>query len=176
MHINNRIDIYLIITYSIIFYIMSNHIDNFPIDNLVISEIKNKKTPKIILANVAYPIGFETPVAITPFGIDTAYGKFYMKLCIDPTTDGDFLRLMHAIDHKLMGLVPGLKSNFTNATTLHCLLDRNVVIVDADGKNSSMFSIQKGDRLKATVELSDIYFNNAYKWMVRKIICMGALK
>jgi hypothetical protein len=155
---------------------MSNHINNFPIENLVVSEIKNKKTPKLILANVPYPIGFETPVATTPFGIDSAYGKFYIKLSIDPTIDGDFLRLMQAVDHKLMGLVPGLKSNFTSATTLNCLLDRNVDIVDADGKNSSMFSIQKGDRLKATLELGDIYFNNTYKWMVRKIICMSALK
>jgi hypothetical protein len=155
---------------------MSNHINNFPIENLVVSEIKNKKTPKLILANVPYPIGFETPVATTPFGIDSAYGKFYIKLSIDPTIDGDFLRLMQAVDHKLMGLVPGLKSNFTSATTLNCLLDRNVDIVDADGKNSSMFSIKKGDRLKATLELGDIYFNNTYKWMVRKIICMSALK
>ena len=155
---------------------MSNHINNFPIENLVISEIKNKKTPKLILANVPYPIGFETPVATTPFGIDSAYGKFYIKLTIDPTIDGDFLRLMQAVDHKLMDLVPGLKTNFTSATTLNCLMDRNVVIADAEGKHVSMFSIQKGDRLKATIELGDIYFNNTYKWMVRKIICMGALK
>ncbi len=155
---------------------MSNHINDFPIENLVISEIKNKKTPKLILGNIPYPIGFETPVAITPFGIDSAYGKFYIKLSIDPTIDGDFLRLMQAIDQKLMRLVPSLKTNFTSANTINCLLDRNVEIVDADGKQLSMFSIQKGDRLKATLELGDIYFNNIYKWMVRKIIWLGALK
>lgn len=158
------------------FYIMNNHIQNFPIENLVISEIKNKKSPKLILANVPYPIGFETPMVSTPFGIDAAYGKFYIKLAFNCQLDNDFVRLLQSIEQKLMKLVPGLKSNFSNATTISCLIDRNVEIT-SNGKPLSMFAIQKGDRLTATIELGDIYFNNTYKWIVRKIAVVApALK
>jgi len=168
-NINKRTDIYLIITYY--FYIMSNDIQNFPIENLVISEIKNKKSPKLILANVPYPIGFETPIVMTPFGIDSAFGKFYIKLAFNCQLDNDFLQVLQSIEQKLMKLVPGLKSNFSNATTISCLLDRNVEITSGvNGKPVSMFAIQKGARFTATIELGDIYFNNTYKWIVRKIV------
>ena len=83
---------------------MTNHIQSFPLDNLVISEVKTKKTPKIILANKTYPIGFETPEVVTPFGIDNAYGKLYMKLTFR-SNDNDFVGLLHKIEEKLQQIL-----------------------------------------------------------------------
>ena len=150
---------------------MNNHIESFPLDNLVISEIKTRKTPKIILAKKTYPIGLETPEVITPFGIDSAYGKFYMKLTFT-SSDNDFLGLLHKIEQKLQDLVPGLKSNFSNNSTINCILDRNVIIENTEGNQVTMFGINKGDRLKTSLELGDIYNNTNYKWIVKKIVLL----
>ena len=151
---------------------MSNNITSFPLENLVISEIKTKKSPRIILANKSYPIGFETPEVITPFGIDNAYGKFYIKLSFNQTMDRDFLVLLQKIEEKLQILVPGLKTNFSSQNTINCILDKNITIEDTNGNIVSMFGINKGDCLKATIELGDIYNNTNYKWIVKKLIRM----
>ena len=147
---------------------MTNHIQSFPLDNLVISEVKTKKTPKIILANKTYPIGFETPEVVTPFGIDNAYGKLYMKLTFR-SNDNDFVGLLHKIEEKLQQLVPGLKTNFSNNNTINCILDRNITIVNKEGTPVTMFGVSKGDNMKVDLELGDIYNNLNYKWIVKKM-------
>ena len=150
---------------------MSNNIASFPVENIVISEIKTKKSPRLILANKTYPIGFETPIVITPFGIDNAYGKFYIKLSFNQSIDHDFIVLFLKIEQKLQTLVPGLKTSFSGQNTISCILDKNITIEDNNGNVVSMFGIDKGDSLKATIELGDIY-NINYKWIVKKLIRM----
>lgn len=149
---------------------MSNNILSFPVENLVISDIKNKKKPRLILANKAYPIALETPVGHTPFGIDNVYGKFYMKLTLNKDVDMDFIELLKKIEKRLQTIIPSLLTNFTNSSTFNTILDKNVKIEDDKGNIVSMFGIEKGDCLKTTIELSDIYNDKNYKWIVKKII------
>ena len=149
---------------------MSNNIQTFPVENLVISTIKTKKCPRLLLANKPYPVSFETPDVITPFGIDNAYGKFYIKLSFNKDVDGDFIGLLQKIEKRLQSIIPTLQTNFSNYFTISCILDKNIVIQDSKGQAVSMFGIEKGEILKATVELGDIYRDSHYKWIVKKLI------
>jgi hypothetical protein len=149
---------------------MTNNIETFPFENLVISNIKTKKSPRLLLANKPYPVGFETPIVITPFGIDNAYGKFYMKLSFNKDVDRDFIELLRKIEKHLQHLLPTLITNFSNNYTINTMLDKNIKIEDKDGNIVSMFGIEKGETLKATIELGDIYNDTHYKWLVKKVI------
>jgi hypothetical protein len=151
---------------------MTNNIETFPIENLVISNIKNKKNPRLILGNKTYQVVFETPNVITPFGIDNAFGKFYIKLSLNKDTDNDFIVLLKKIENKLQTLIPTIISNFSNNYTINAILDKNMKLEDKDGNIISMFGIEKGDILKATIELGDIYNDKYYKWIVKKIVRM----
>ena len=151
---------------------MTNNIETFPVENLVISNNKNTKNPRLILGNKTYPVAFETPSVVTPFGIDNSYGKFYIKLSFNKDIDTDYIELLKKIEKRLQSIIPTIHSNFSNNYTINAILDRDIKIEDKDGNIVSMFGIEKGDILKATIELGNIYSDKYYKWIVKKIIRM----
>jgi len=149
---------------------MTNHIETFPVENLVICNTKKTKNTRLILGNKPYPVAFETPNVTTPFGIDNSFGKFYIKLSFDKDKDKDFIELLKKIEKRLQSLIPTINTNFSNLYTINAILDRDIKIEDKDGNIVSMFGIEKGDILKTTIELGNIYSDTYYKWIVKKIV------
>ena len=69
----------------------------------------------------------------------------------------------------LIFLILPLKTNFSNNSTINCILDRNIIIVNKEGTPVTMFGVSKGDNMKVDLELGDIYNNLNYKWIVKKM-------
>ena len=147
----------------------TNSYDLLNPNNIVISNIRNRLQPRIVVMNKAYPVATEI-AGIAPFGIDMYQGKRYMKFAI---TQPNLVELFRAIDIKLMSLVTGLKSSMYGQNIILTLLDKAVKICDEDGNALSSYAIDAGCKMTITIELGDIYtFNNisTYKWLVKNII------
>jgi hypothetical protein len=163
-----------------------NRISMLNVGNIVISNIRNSLCPRLIVLKKAYPIGFEIFNVKTPFGIDVAYGKSYIKLEFENQTE-QYL-LLRDIEKRLMALqhpIP-VKSCLYGSCGISALLDKNVEIYLKDTKDIqntqttndtlthiSSYGISKGDILDVVVELGNVYVHNnecLYKYIVKKII------
>jgi hypothetical protein len=156
---------------------MTNNLDTLNIDNIILSIIKTKITPKLILSSNVYPIGFDIPEVLVPFGIDRSYGKSYLK--IQMFNDSKYLYFLKKIEYKLNELVKEkfngrtLKTSFYGENTMATILDKNIEIVDNNNNQISNYAIIKGTKIQVLMELGDIYdYNNDYhyKWIIKKII------
>ena len=154
-----------------------NVISMLNVSNIVISNIRNSICPRFIVLKKAYPIGFEISNVKTPFGIDIAYGKSYMKLEFESQTE-QYL-LLREIDKRLMTLqhpIP-VKSCLYGSCGISVLLDKNVEIyaknTDDTLTHISSYGISKSDMLDVIVELGNMYVHNnecTYKYIVKRII------
>jgi hypothetical protein len=157
-----------------------NSISILNVSNIVISNIRNSLCPRLIVMKKAYPIGFELFNVKTPFGIDVAYGKSYMKLEFESQTE-QYLQLRE-IEKRLMVLqhpIP-VKSCLYGSCGISVLLDKNIEIftkdsqnIDGDLKRISHYGISRGDILDVILELGSIYVHNnecSYKYIVKRII------
>lgn len=154
-----------------------NKISMLNVDNIVISNIRNSLCPRLIVLKKTYPIGFEISNVKTPFGIDIAYGKSYIKLEFENQTEQYIL--IRDIEKRLMSLqnpIP-VKSCLYGSCGMSALLDKNVEIYTKDANdtltNISHYGISKGDVLDVTVELGNMYVHNnecSYKYIVKRII------
>lgn len=138
-------------------------------NNIVISDLKNRRQPRIVVMTKAYPVATEV-TGYAPFGIDMSFGKRYMKFTLEQS---NLAELFRAIDLRLMNLIPGLKSSMSGNNTILTILDKNVKICDNNGNATSSYAIEKGTKMTITIELGDIYtFNDTsnYKWIVKNII------
>jgi hypothetical protein len=154
-----------------------NIISMLNVSNIVISNIRNSICPRFIVLKKAYPIGFEISNVKTPFGIDIAYGKSYMKLEFESQTE-QYL-LLREIDKRLMTLqhpIP-VKSCLYGSCGISVLLDKNVEIYTKNTDDTltriSSYGISKSDILDVTIELGNMYVHNnecTYKYIVKRII------
>lgn len=154
-----------------------NKISMLNVDNIVISNIRNSLCPRLIVLKKTYPIGFEISNVKTPFGIDIAYGKSYIKLEFENQTEQYIL--IRDIEKRLMSLqnpIP-VKSCLYGSCGMSALLDKNVEIYTKDANdtltNISHYGISKGDVLDVIVELGNMYVHNnecSYKYIVKRII------
>jgi len=155
-----------------------NRISMLNVNNIVISNIRNSLCPRLIVLKKTYPIGFELSNVKTPFGIDVAYGKSYIKLEFENQTE-QYL-LLREIEKRLILLqhpIP-VKSCLYGSRGISALLDKNVEIYLKDTKDDtfthiSSYGISKGDILDVVLELGNIYVHNnecSYKYIVKKII------
>jgi hypothetical protein len=166
-----------------------NNLSMLNVGNIVISNIRNSLCPRMIVMKKTYPIGFELFNVKTPFGIDVAYGKSYIKLEFESQTE-QYL-LLREIEKRLMILqqpIP-IKSCLYGTCGISALLDKNVEIVMKGSKNTqekqeiqenenrltpiSSYGISRGDILDVVVELGNIYVHNnecTYKYIVKRII------
>jgi hypothetical protein len=156
---------------------MTNNLETLNIDNIILSVIKTKITPKLILSNHVYPIGFEIPEVLVPFGIDRNYGKSYLKIQL--FADSKYLFYLKNIENKLNQLIiekykgRNLKTSFYGENTMATILDKNIQILDINNNQISNYAIVKGTKIQILMELGDIYdYNNEYhyKWIIKKII------
>jgi hypothetical protein len=156
---------------------MTNNLETLNIDNIILSIIKTKISPKLILCNHVYPIGFEIPEVLVPFGIDRNYGKSYLKIQL--FNDSKYLFYLKNIENKLNELVKekyegrNLKTSFYGENTMATILDKNIQIIDMNNNQISNYAIIKGTKIQVLMELGDIYDYNGnyvYKWIIKKII------
>ena len=161
----------------------NNNLSMLNVSSIVISNIRNSLCPRMIVAKKTYPIGFELFNVKTPFGIDVAYGKSYIKLEFESQTE-QYL-LLREIEKRLMTLqhpIP-IKSCLYGSCGISALLDKNVEIYLKDTKDThetetilkpiSSYGISRGDILDVVVELGNIYVHNnecTYKYIVKRII------
>jgi hypothetical protein len=160
-----------------------NNLSMLNVSSIVISNIRNSLCPRMIVMKKTYPIGFELLNVKTPFGIDIAYGKSYIKLEFESQTE-QYL-LLREIEKRLMTLqhpIP-IKSCLYGTCGISALLDKNVEIYLKDTKDThetenrltpiSSHGISRGDILDVVVELGNIYVHNnecTYKYIVKRII------
>lgn len=138
--------------------------------NILISNIKGRKAPRLCLLDRVYPIGIEIEKAKIPFGIDVVYGKRYMKIEIDDPT---IIQQMMDIERRLQQLEPNLFSAFSGPRQIQTILDRNVKITNQQGEVVSSYAIDRGLDCSVLLELGDIYQHNSvsnYKWITKSII------
>ena len=156
---------------------MTNNLETLNMDNIILSIVKNKITPKLILSTHVYPIGFEIPEVLVPFGIDRNYGKSYLKILM--FADSKYLFYLKQIENKLNELIKEkyngrtIKTSFYGENTLATILDKNIEIVDINNNQISNYAIIKGTKIQVLMELGDIFdYNNDYhyKWIIKKII------
>jgi hypothetical protein len=134
----------------------------------------------MIVMKKTYPIGFELFNVKTPFGIDVAYGKSYIKLEFESQTE-QYL-LLREIEKRLMVLqhpIP-IKSCLYGTCGISALVDKNVEIFMKDTQETenilkpiSSYGISRGDILDIVLELGNIYVHNnecTYKYIVKRII------
>lgn len=164
----------------------NNNISMLNVSSIVISNIRNSLCPRMIVMKKTYPIGFELFNVKTPFGIDVAYGKSYIKLEFESQTE-QYL-LLREIEKRLMTLqhpIP-IKSCLYGSCGISALLDKNVEIYLKDTQDTqdthetenilkpiSSYGISRGDILDVVVELGNIYVHNnecTYKYIVKRII------
>jgi hypothetical protein len=141
--------------------------------NIVITNLGNQRQPRLCVFDKVYPISLEFE-GRTPFGIDLIFGKQYLKITV---LNSMLSTLLRNIDIRLMNLVPGLKSAVFGANNIQTVLDRDIEIVDEDGKEISSYAICKGSFISVIAELGNIYSTKGakanehyYKWLVKKII------
>lgn len=157
-----------------------NNLSMLNVSSIVISNIRNSLCPRMIVMKKTYPIGFELFNVKTPFGIDVAYGKSYIKLEFESQTE-QYL-LLREIEKRLMTLqhpIP-IKSCLYGTCGISALLDKNVEIYLKDTQDNenilkpiSSYGISRGDMLDVVVELGNIYVHNnecTYKYIVKRII------
>ena len=163
-----------------------NNLSMLNVGSIVISNIRNSLCPRMIVMKKTYPIGFELFNVKTPFGIDVAYGKSYIKLEFESQTE-QYL-LLREIEKRLMILqhpIP-IKSCLYGTCGISALLDKNVEIYLKDTNDTqdkqeieniltpiSSYGISRGDILDVVVELGNIYVHNnecTYKYIVKRII------
>ena len=157
-----------------------NKLSMLNVSSIVISNVRNSLCPRLIVMKKTYPIGFELFNVKTPFGIDIAYGKSYIKLEFESQTE-QYL-LLREIEKRLMTLqhpIP-VKSCLYGSCGISALLDKNVEIVMKDIQETenilkpiSCYGISRGDILDVVVELGNIYVHNnecTYKYIVKRII------
>ena len=160
-----------------------NKLSMLNVSAIVISNIRNSLCPRLLVMKKTYPIGFELFNVKTPFGIDVAYGKSYIKLEFESQTE-QYL-LLREIEKRLMTLQHpiALKSCLYGSCGISALLDKNVEIYLKDTKNIqetenilkpiSCYGISRGDILDVVAELGNIYVHNnecTYKYIVKRII------
>ena len=161
----------------------NNNLSMLNVSSIVISNIRNSLCPRMIVSKKTYPIGFELFNVKTPFGIDVAYGKSYIKLEFESQTE-QYL-LLREIEKRLMTLQHPIliKSCLYGSCGISALLDKNVEIYLKDTKDTqetenilkpiSSYGISRGDILDVVVELGNIYVHNnecTYKYIVKRII------
>ena len=149
--------------------------------NIVISNIRNSVCPRLIVLKKAYPIGFELSNVMTPFGVDIAYGKSYIKL--ELTHQPEQYDLLCKIEKRLIELKhpQPFKSCLYGARGISAILDKNIEIyakdIDGNLQNISHYGITNGDILDVIIELGNIYTHDnvcMYKYIVKKIIKITA--
>jgi len=156
-----------------------NSLATLCVDNIVVSVPKGSKATKaslkLCVGGGVYDVGVEVSDVVTPFGIDRVYAKSYMKLSIrNPAEVSKFCD----IERRVAELVaPSVLSSSVSLShgkcTVSTMLDRNVVIVDSDGRQVSAFAIDKNTQFASCrMKLGDVYEmyggNNTvtYKWIV----------
>jgi hypothetical protein len=157
-----------------------NNLSMLNVSSIVISNIRNSLCPRMIVMKKTYPIGFELFNVKTPFGIDVAYGKSYIKLEFESQTE-QYL-LLREIEKRLMVLqhpIP-IKSCLYGTCGISALVDKNVEIFMKDTQETenilkpiSSYGISRGDILDIVLELGNIYVHNnecTYKYIVKRII------
>jgi hypothetical protein len=163
-----------------------NNLSMLNVSSIVISNIRNSLCPRMIVMKKTYPIGFELFNVKTPFGIDVAYGKSYIKLEFESQTE-QYL-LLREIEKRLMTLQQPIpfKSCFYGSCGISALLDKNIEIYTKQEQKTddthetentlkpiSCYGISRGDILDVVIELGNIYVHNnecTYKYIVKRII------
>lgn len=160
----------------------SNNIDKIDYDQILLSYIGKSIKPRYILGANVYPISLEINNCIAPFGIDTAYGKLYMKITLPNNyiESAKYTQFFKNIDIKIINLIiekeKGILEPNLNKNIIQTILDRNITIQDSLNNSVSVFGITKGSQIKVMqITLGDIFYVNKtqkfnYKWIVNKII------
>ena len=165
-----------------------NNLASLCVDNIVTSVPKGikgaKACLKLCVGGEVYDVGVEVCDVVTPFGIDRVYGKSYMKLSIrNPEEVSKFCDIEKRIGELVSpSVLSSGVSQFHATCTVSTMLDRNVVIVDSDGRPMSAFAIDKNTPfVSCRMKLGDVYGGNGtvaatYKWIVTHIvICSSKL-
>lgn len=159
-----------------------NDLNKIDYEHILLSYVGKNIKPKYVLGNSVYPISIEINNCIAPFGVDSAYGKLYMKISFPNNyiESINYLHFFKNVDSKLANLIidkeKGILDENLNKNVIQTMLDRNIVIQDGLGVIKSIFGITKGTQIKSLqITLGDIFYVNKtqkfnYKWVVNKII------